>query len=299
MGVMKFTIKINFEKIAFASVFFVLSLSIPGFSQHSLELIYKKVDSTDLHITLDYPPNYQPGKSYPTLVFFFGGGWNGGSIAQFEPHARYFASRGMICVRPDYRVKSRQGATPFASVEDAKSAVRYLRQHASLLGIDPNQLVAAGGSAGGHLAAAAALLPGLNATTDDPSISTVPQALVLYNPVIDNSPEGYGYERIGERYPEFSPMHNLDKGSPPTIFFLGTADKLIPVSTARAYQKKIEEKGGRCDLHLYEGQPHGFFNYKEKDLTYFKDTVLKTDTFLQSLGYLKGKSTLEEFLKGE
>ncbi|WP_373331478.1 alpha/beta hydrolase [Salmonirosea aquatica] len=174
--------------------------------------------------------------------------------------------------------------------------MRYLRQHAALLGIDPNRLIAAGGSAGGHLAAAAAVLPDLNAPTDDLSVSTVPQALVLYNPVIDNGPEGYGYERVGERNKEFSPLHNLDKGSPPTIFFLGTADKLIPVSTAQAYKKKIEEKGGRCDLYLYEGQPHGFFNYKKNDLANFKDTVLKTDAFLQSLGYLKGEPTLDQFL---
>jgi acetyl esterase len=268
-------------------------------AQTSLELVYKKVDSTELHLVMDYPPGYQPGQSYPTLVFFFGGGWNGGSIAQFELQARYFASRGMVCARADYRVKSRQGTTPFASVEDAKSAMRYLRQHAKLLGIDPARMVAAGGSAGGHLAAATALLPGLNAPTDDLAISTVPQALVLYNPVIDNGPEGYGYERIGERYPEFSPMHNLDKGSPPTIFFLGTADKLIPVSTGQAYKKKVEEKGGRMDLHLYEGQPHGFFNPKEKDQTYFKDTVLKTDAFLRSLGYIKGEATLNRFLTAE
>ncbi len=283
------------------SAFFVLNLlsSTAGYSQQSLEVMYKKVDSTELKMVIDYPPDYQPGKSYPTMIFFFGGGWNSGSIVQFEPHAKYFASRGMICARADYRVKARQGTTPFACVEDAKSAMRYLRQHASLLGIDPSQLVAAGGSAGGHLAAAAALLPGLNASTDDQSVSTVPQALVLYNPVIDNGPEGYGYERIGKRYPEFSPMHNLDKGSPPTIFFLGTADKLIPVGTAQAYKKKIEEKGGRLELHLYEGQPHGFFNYKKNDLTNFKDTVLKTDAFLQSLGYIKGKSTLDKFLKAE
>lgn len=269
------------------------------YAQTSLELIYKKVDSTELSMIVDYPPGYQAGQRYPTLLFFFGGGWVGGSVAQFEPHARYFASRGMICVRADYRVKDRQGTSPFTAVEDAKSAVRHLRQHAPLLGIDPNRLVAAGGSAGGHMAAATALLPGLNATTDDLTISTVPQALVLYNPVIDSGPEGYGYERIGKRYPEFSPLHNLDTGSPPTIFFLGTADKLIPVSTAQAYKKKIEEKGGRCELYLYEGQPHGFFNYKKNDLTHFKDTVLKTDSFLQSLGYLKGEATLSQFLSLE
>lgn len=268
-------------------------------AQTSLEVVYKKVDSVELHMVIDYPPNYQPGKSYSTMVFFFGGGWNGGSIAQFEPHARYFTSRGLICARADYRVKSRQGTTPFKSVEDAKSAIRYLRKNAELLGIDPGRLIASGGSAGGHLAAATSQLPGLNDPSDDLSIGTVPQAVVLFNPVIDNGPEGYGYERIGERYKEFSPMHNLDRISPPTIFFLGTTDKLIPASTAREYKKRIESRGSRCDLHLYDGQPHGFFNYKKQDQTYFKDTVLKTDEFLQSLGYLKGPATLDAFLANE
>lgn len=271
-------------------------LSITTYAQTSLELVFKKVDSTALHMVIDYPPDYQPGKSYTTLVFFFGGGWTGGSVAQFEPHARYFASRGLICVRPDYRVKSRQKTTPFESVEDAKSAIRYLRKNAKLLGIDQGRIIASGGSAGGHLAAATALLPGLDAPTDDLTIGTVPQALVLFNPVIDNGPKGYGYERIGERYPEFSPMHNLNTMAPPTIFFLGTADKLIPVGTAQEYKKKMESLGQRCDLHLYEGQPHGFFNYNEKDMTYFKDTVLKADAFLQSLGYLTGPATLDKFL---
>lgn len=267
-----------------------------GFAQTSLELVYKKTDSTELHMVIDYPPDYRSGKSYPTLVLFFGGGWLNGRIGQFEQHARYFSSRGMVCVQADYRVKNRHGTNPFASVADAKSAMRHLRTHARLLGIDPGRMIAAGGSAGGHLAAATALLPGLDDPADDLSVSPVPQALVLYNPVIDNGPEGYGYERVGERYKDFSPLHNITRASPPTVFFLGTADNLIPVATAKAYQQRVQTMGGRCDLHLYEGQPHGFFNYNEKTMANFRDTVLKTDEFLQSLGYLQGKATLDEFM---
>ncbi len=275
---------------------FLLTLTTT-YAQRSLEVVYKKIDSTELTIKLDYPPDYKPGRRYATIVFFFGGGWNNGSIGQFDQHAKYFASRGMVCAQADYRVKNRHGTMPFASVADAKSAIRYLKTHADLLGIDQGRLIASGGSAGGHLAAAVATLPGLDDPNDDLTISTVPQALVLFNPVIDNGPEGYGYERIGARYPEFSPMHNLNRISPPTIFFVGTEDNLIPVSTAKAYQKRVEAKGVRCDLHLYEGQPHGFFNYNNLDN--FKDTVLKTDAFLQSLGYLEGKAKLGEFLEGK
>jgi dienelactone hydrolase len=85
-------------------------------------------------------------------------------------------------------------------------------------------------------------------------------------------------------------MHNIDKDSPPTVVFLGTKDKLIPTATAAEYKKRMEAQGRRCDVHLYEGQPHGFFNYKKKE--YFDKTVIEADKFLASLGYLQGGPTL-------
>ena len=217
------------------------------------------------------------------MVFFFGGGWNGGSVSQFEPHALHFAAKKMITVLVDYRVKTKHNTSPFECVKDAKSAIRYLRQHAGALGIDANRIVASGGSAGGHLAAACFTNESLNESSDDLAISPKPNALVLFNPVIDNGKDGYGFERIGENYITFSPIHNLKQGFPPTIFFLGTNDKLMPVSTAQHFKQKIEALGGRCDLFLFDNQPHGFFN-KEPFLS---ETIAKTDVFLLSLRYIK------------
>jgi acetyl esterase/lipase len=119
----------------------------------------------------------------------------------------------------DYRIKNKHNTTPFESLKDAKSAMRYVRGHAKELGINPDSIIAAGGSAGGHLAAATAFIKGYNEVTDDLSVSCIPQALVLFNPVIDNGPGGYGYERIGDQYKEFSPIINLKKNAPPTVFF--------------------------------------------------------------------------------
>jgi acetyl esterase/lipase len=123
------------------------------------------------------------------------------------------------------------------------------------------------------------------------SVSCVPNALVLFNPVIDNGPAGYGYERIGKAYKNFSPLHNISEGVPPTIFFLGTNDHLIPVATARYYQAAMVKVGSRCDLFLYEDQPHGFFNFRNRE--YYNKTVLETDKFLISLGYLTGKPSID------
>ena len=274
----------------------VQSQPLPGFREYT----YKQTDTIALKLYVKNPDGFSNKKSYPVIVFFFGGGWNSGKVSQFEPHAKYFSSRGMIAVLADYRVKTRYQTSPFDAVADAKSVIRYLRENASLLRIDTAKIVASGGSAGGHLAAATATVPGLNDARDNLKISCKPNALVLFNPVFDNGPSGYGYDRIGERYPEISPMHNIKKGTPSTIVFLGTNDDLIPIETAQRYKKKMEESGCRCDLFLYEGQKHGFFNLRgdtKEGSRYFSETVYQADLFLESLDYLTGKPAVSEFLQ--
>ncbi|WP_282123123.1 alpha/beta hydrolase [Algibacter mikhailovii] len=262
-------------------------------SAFSHELIYKVVNKDTLKLQIYNPVSFDATKKYPTIVFYFGGGWNGGTIYQFLDQAKYFASRGMISILVDYRVKNKQGTSPFEAVKDAKSAIRFLKSHAHRYGIDTNKIVASGGSAGGHLAAATSLIDGLNESTDDLSVSSKANALVLFNPVIDNGVGGYGYERIGDRYMEISPLHNIRQGAPPTIFFLGTKDKYIPVSTAYKYQEKMEAVGSQCEVFIYKDQSHGFFNKGKQDGDRcYIETVREADLFLESLGYLKGKPTI-------
>ncbi|MFB9057346.1 alpha/beta hydrolase [Mariniflexile ostreae] len=282
------------------TILFVLTLSVVTtvFGQQKFEpitedVIYKIIKADTLSLRLYYPDNFKKKTKHATIVFFFGGGWNGGSIDQFEGQSKYFASRGMVSVVVDYRVKNRNQSTPFDAVKDAKTAMRFLRSHAKDFGIHPEKIIAAGGSAGGHLAAATSMLPGINETTDNVSVSPKANALILYNPVIDNGKGGYGYERIGDRYLEFSPIHNITKGAPPTIFFLGDRDKWIPVATAYSFKEKMEAVGSRCDIFIYKNQAHGFFNKgKQEGDKYYIETTREADVFLQSLGYLKGKATL-------
>ena len=270
----------------------LFSAGLSTFAQENendtIQVVYKQIDTVTLSLDIYYPPERDMATDYPAMIFFFGGGWKGGSVAQFEPHARYFSSRGIICILADYRVESRQKTSPFKSLNDAKSAIRFIRRNAARFKIDTGKIIASGGSAGGHLAAATALVSEFNEPGEDLSVSCVPNAMVLFNPVIDNGPAGYGHERIRDAYKDFSPLHNISAGAPPTIFFLGTNDKLIPVETAKYFKKAMEKVGSRCDLFLYEGQPHGFFNFRNRE--YYDKTVLETDRFLMSLGYLTGTS---------
>jgi acetyl esterase/lipase len=272
------------NKILISSTFVILT-GIALHAQYPDSILFKQVGADSLFLQVDYPLQFDPAQRYPAMVFFFGGGWNGGSTGQFEPHAKYFASRGMVCFRADYRVKNRQGTSPFESLKDAKSAMRYIRAQARELGVDPDKIVASGGSAGGHLAAATAVIDVYNETGEDLSVSCIPNALVLFNPVFDNGPGGYGFERIGEQYKDFSPLHNLKEGMPPTIIFLGTEDRLIPVETAAYFKTVMEKVGSRCELFLYEGEGHGFFNYRNYEM--YVDTRDNAAAFLISTGIIR------------
>jgi len=254
---------------------------------------YREVDDTELKMHVFLPADFKASDRRPAVVFFFGGGWNGGSPGQFYPFSEYLTSRGMVAMAAEYRTKKSHGTDPFACVEDAKAAMRWARKNAAKWGIDPQRLAAGGGSAGGHLAAATAFLPGLNEAGAKLDDSCVPDALILYNPVMDNGPTGYGYERIGERFREFSPLHNIGPQiPPPTITFLGTHDDLIPVESMRTFANAIRREGGRCDFHLYENAPHGFFNKRDWGNLRYYEVVRATDRFLGSLGWLEGEPTL-------
>lgn len=245
---------------------------------------YKIIDTTKLFIEIYSPENINKSQQYPAMVFFFGGGWISGNRNQFKNHAKYFSQRGIVCFLVDYRTRTTHNTTPLESLKDAKSAIRFIRDNYSKYNIDPTKIIASGGSAGGHLAASTALIEGYNEKTDNLSISCKPNVLVLFNPVIDNGPGGYGFERIGEEYKSFSPLHNIKKGAPPTIMSLGTKDALIPVQTVEYFKLVMDKVGSRCDLKLYKDQAHGFFNYTH--FNNYKQTIEETDSFLQSLGLL-------------
>jgi acetyl esterase/lipase len=210
------------------------------------------------------------------------------------PQSEYLATRGVVGIRVEYRVIPKGDAgPPTICVNDAKSAMRYVRGHAKELGVDPKRIAAAGGSAGGHLAAATALLPGLDDPADDVAVSARPDALILFNPVMNNGPGEWGNARVGERFKEFSPAHNVKAGAPPTIVFLGDKDRLIPVKVVRDFEAAMKAANARCDVRIYPGAGHGFFNKRKEDGRWFTETLVEADRFLASLGWITGEPTLK------
>lgn len=249
-----------------------------------VERVYKSVGEVDLALHIHQPSGPAPKAGRAAVVFFHGGGWNGGHPSQFFDHCEHLASQGLVGISAAYRLKKNHGTSPYECVADGKSALRWVRAHAQELGIDPERIAAGGGSAGGHVAAAVATLEGFD---DEPEseVSCRPCALILFNPVYDNGPEGYGHGRVRDHWQAFSPLHNIRPGIAPSIVFLGTKDSLIPVRTAQNFQARVTEVGGLSELRLYEGQPHGFFNRGTSQEMYAA-TVAEMDNFLRSLGLM-------------
>ena len=257
--------------------------------------VYKTIGDTELKLYIFQPEGIQPGDKTPAIMFYFGGGWRNGSPQQWRRQSLYFASRGMVAIAVDYRVSSRHNTTPFDAVRDAKSSVRWVRQNADRLGIDPARIAVSGGSAGGHLAAAAGILEGFDEPDEDLSVSSQANAMVLYNPAVIMAPvEGTNLGRrrdadpSGETWESISPYHHVSKDAPPAITLHGRADETIPYATVVAFNEKMQALGNKSELVLFDEAGHGFFNSGD----YYPAVLGKTDAFLASLGYLEGEPTV-------
>jgi acetyl esterase len=248
-------------------------------------LPYKSPAKGDLTLHV-FRPAGAATPARPAIVFFFGGGWQRGTPLQFYPECRALAARGMVAISADYRTAFSHGTSAFEAVADGKSAIRWVRAHSSELGIDPHRIAAAGASAGGQVAAAAGIITGLDDATEDRTVSSRPDALALWYPVIDNGPLGYGDAAVKGRYQEISPLHNVSAQSPPTLFFLGTKDPLVPVATAREFESRMKNAGVRCEVKLIEGGGHPVYAYQDGPSTLRDDMLNDCVIFLRAGGLL-------------
>ncbi len=251
------------------------------------KIVYKTIGGTTLSLHVFKPADWRPVDRRPAIVFFFGGGWTQGSPRQFYQQARYCAGLGVVAFSAEYRV----GLTPFECVKDGKSAVRWIRRHAGELGIDPGKIVAAGGSAGGHVAACAGVIQGYEEEGEATDVSSVPDAMILFNPVIDTTEKGYGMEKVGAgRKTEISPCAHVRKGICPALIFHGTDDAVVPFENVKRFAGLMTEAGNQCRLVPFAGRGHGFFNSREfrpaLKAEDYEATMRETRSFLVSLDFL-------------
>lgn len=212
---------------------------------------YPAGDGTDLTMHAFIPEvSTQSGKA---VIFYFGGGWRVGSPEQFFPFCLALKARGIACFAPDYRVSSRQGTDAIDAVHDARSAYQWLVSTGTKFGVDKSQIYVAGGSAGGHLAAAVALLP-------NKSITQVPAGMLLFNPAVDIGRSARIQELFRNQAEQYSPIEFVRPSLPGAWIVHGRADKVVPISTVVDFCQRMASAGNLCELTSFDDAGHGFFN---------------------------------------
>lgn len=251
---------------------------------------YRTVNGKNLDLHVFYPQGKRTsGHDRTAIIHFFGGGWMGGTPEQFYQQCKYLSSYGCVAISADYRVMKESGVTPYHCVDDARHAISFIRKKSAYFGISPEKIVASGGSAGGHVALCTAVF------SDNEDTASVPDALVLYNPVLDTSENGYGKNKFKGDEIFLSPNHNFKKGLPPVLLFHGTQDHIVPFANAVAFDDKMRNLNNDCSFIPVWGKDHGFFN-----ASYFRKSNGDSIFFFcmsKVLAFLSNHSFLQDDVK--
>ena len=276
------------------------------------ERVFKTTGAGDLKLFYFTPPDWQASDRRTAVVWIHGGGWTSGTAEVFYPAARYFAARGAVSFSISYRLVTTNGTTVGDCIADCKSAIRFIRTHAAEFGIDPQRVVVAGDSAGGHLTACLGTLDGFDAAGDNLKISARADVMALFNPIVDMTDGGWLRFAAGGKYladkktpvpatPEnlalarsLSPLFHVHANQPPTLLMHGLDDTIVRPEQARQFAAAMKAAGNRCDLILLPHARHAFVVPKYRATEPAVVGVMRQmDQFLISLKLLAGEPTLE------
>ncbi|AZN43769.1 alpha/beta hydrolase [Paenibacillus albus] len=245
------------------------------------EVTYKVIGERKLKFYI-FEPKVRK-KDRAAILFFIGGSFGKGprTPADFQHHAEYISSKGAVAICVDYRNGHDEGFTPIQAICDVKSAVRWLREHAADWYVDQEKIVVCGSSAGGYIAVSAIMFNHMNNDGDNQSINHIPNALIIFGAGMD------AVDIMARRYPELldqaqdmSPIHNVKKCLPPTLWIIGSEDNLLGQN--KDFVESMVMIGNDISWVTYAGMEHGFFLYGRHGNIPLNETNVKIEEFLQS-----------------
>ncbi|MCS7466506.1 alpha/beta hydrolase [Stieleria sp. ICT_E10.1] len=238
------------------------------------DLSFAQVNGVDLK--LDFYPSQTDGLS-PLIVWVHGGAWRAGDKRNVP--IKRLTEQGFAIASLNYRLS---GTARFpAQTEDIKAGIRFLRAHATRFEIDSDQIVLAGASAGGHLAALVGVSDGIQALEDrsmgNAEVSSGVSAIVslygasnLQTILSQSTPHGLSVRQpalklllgdlptgVPDAARLASPVEHVDSGDPPLLLIHGDQDPQMPINQSHELQGAYERAGLDVTFHVIHGAAHG------------------------------------------
>ncbi len=237
------------------------------------------------------PPNSTPGMR-AAILLIHGGDWNRGDASWMDADAAPYASLGMLALSLEYRLSNGSTVTPFDALADVRSAIRWMRSQSSRLRIDPTRIAVLGESAGGHLAASAAVF----SEPYGSDISAKPNVLILGSPAVSVA-QSKPFQKLSggaAQAAALSPDLHIGPNLPPTLIVQGERDSVTPADGAIAFCERMVANGNICVLKLYGNVGHMFVrnllkqdDYASIDQNVSREAGEASVSFLRDMGFLK------------
>jgi acetyl esterase len=226
------------------------------------DIEYSRPAGVPLQLDASIPSGDGP---FAAAIIVHGGGWvRGDRRTEVEPLFEPLSDAGIAWFSISYRLATDPISFGVA-INDVEAAVRFVKAHAAEYKIDPRRIALIGESAGGHLAAMAALNP-------DPDLR-VQAVVALYAPTdlvslakdsalipasIREKMRGTPWESLVlARLSQLSPIENVRRDMPPFLFIHGTGDPLVPIEQSSAMCTKMKAAGNACKVFPVAGAGHG------------------------------------------
>jgi len=251
----------------FAALFALITFGV------DMDVVYSRAGGEELKMDIHRPLD-AGDKPLPCVVVIHGGAWVGGQRQDMDQLARVFAAKGVVAANISYRLAKAPKFYRWPSMlDDAQTAVRFVRENAAKYRIDPLRIGASGASAGGHLA----LFLGSRDTRDPKPAefpvhsSRVGAVLDLFGPtdMTKDYPRngaidflfmtvlGKPRDQAQKEIEDASPIRFMDSKSAPVFIVQGLADTLVSPNQSRTLEAKLRELGVPVESRYVEGMGHG------------------------------------------
>lgn len=218
------------------------------------DVVYSRVDGTALTADVFRPASDELA---PVVLMIHGGAWSSGDKWHLHDHARELAQEGYVAISINYRLAPLH--TIEKQIDDCRAALKWLDKVHSKYNFDTNRIAVWGYSAGAHLSCMLATRP----APDAPKIRAVIgggtpcdfENIPPESPVLSLVMGGTRKE-IPQVYHDVSPVNFVNEKCPPTLFFHGTADALVPQATSRRMHEALLAKGVESEYVSIEGKGH-------------------------------------------